>query len=101
MDDRTQKNDDAVVVEDSDDDEEEEGGGLVLARLGGALARANKNDEAAVALLKAMELFDRCRKSNTKDAFEARENFMVVVNRHVCNSMHALGKMQPEPQCGE
>jgi hypothetical protein len=70
------------AVDDSDD--EEEGGALVLARLGGALARANKNDEAAVALLKAIELFDKCRKSSTNEAFEARENFMVVVNRHVC-----------------
>lgn len=57
--------------------DDEEGGADVLVRLGGALARANRNDEAATALHKALSIMGR----GSDEAFKARENFMVVVNR--------------------
>lgn len=71
-----------LVGEDSsDDDSDDEGGGAgVLVRLGGALARANRNDEAAMALIKALNSISKGRGELT-GTFQARENFMVVINR--------------------
>jgi hypothetical protein len=61
------------------DDDDDGDGSQVLVRLGGALARANRNDDAAVAFFKAIKLM--AESGESKKAFQARENFMVVVNR--------------------
>ena len=59
----------------------------LLARLGSAMARANRNDDAAVLLWKCLiaskEQIDRVtdEEGSEKDLFEARENFLVVINR--------------------
>lgn len=67
--------------ESSDDDSDDEGGGAgVLVRLGGALARANRNDEAAMALIKALRNISTGT-AELLGTFQARENFMVVINR--------------------
>ena len=74
-----ERQNEGASVSDGSDSEDEAGGADVLVRLGGALARANKNDEAATAFLKAVSILGR----GSDKAFEARENFMVVVNRWV------------------
>jgi hypothetical protein len=70
--------------------DDEDGGADVLVRLGGALARANRNDEAATALHKALSIMGR----GSDEAFKARENFMVVVNRSVIPSRGANTRVE-------
>ncbi len=59
----------------------------LLARLGSAMARANRNDDAAVLLWKCMIAkkdqadLDNDEEGSGKDFYEARENFLVVINR--------------------
>ena len=68
-------------------DDDEECNWRVLARVGHAMARANRNDDAAVLLWKCLLASAKQGESEAdeegsgKDLFEARENFLVVINR--------------------
>ena len=69
-------------ADDSDDDDENSvGAQRVLARLGVAMARANRNDDAAVALRQAVLMDLPAGTEDAELAFEARENLGMVVNR--------------------
>eukprot|EP00961_Rhodomonas_salina_P061765 829136-Rhodomonas_salina.2 len=62
--------------DEEDEDSDEAGGAGLLLRLGVALARGNRNDDAAVALRKAIMMTN-----DESVSFEAEENFLVVINR--------------------
>ena len=83
---------DEVEAKNHDVEEDEgstSGGKSVLVRLGVAMARSGRNDEAAVALLKAVQMGDVGNDDGDGDDaensldFEARENLGVVINRSV------------------
>jgi predicted O-methyltransferase YrrM len=64
-----------------DDDANSVGAQRVLARLGVAMARANKNDDAAKALRQAILMQVPAGTEDAELEFQVRENFGMVVNR--------------------
>jgi len=102
---------DEVEAKNHDVEEEEgsaSGGKSVLVRLGVAMARSGRNDEAAVALLKAVQMGDVGNDDGDGDDaqnsldFEARENLGVVINRSVHPIARSLAvRSLPKPKRAE